>query len=197
MQTRGAWRVEPLSPARRDDFLDFLDHERGRAFSDNPAWSRCYCHFFHVAPAIDWQSLDAAANRAATQSRVDVGEMEGYLARDGSGRVVGWLNVQPRHKVPHCFARLGVEPTALDVPPHRAAVVLCFVIDPGQRRKGIARALLEAALADLAQRGVRIVDAFPLQDAKDAAAHFRGPPRLFADCGFVPAEGGAVRRRLS
>jgi ribosomal protein S18 acetylase RimI-like enzyme len=197
MEASGAWRVEPLSPADRDDYLDFLDHERGRAFADNPAWSQCYCHFFHVAPGLDWEALDAQANRAAMQARIDVGEMAGYLARDASGRVVGWLNIQPRHKAPHCFAKLRVDAPPLDVPAHRAAVVLCFVIDPQVRGQGVARALLTGALADLKRRGVRIVDAFPVQDAHSAAAHFRGPPALFAETGFVPVGRSAVRLVMS
>ena len=40
--------VERLTPARRDDFLGFFDHERGPAFADNPEWAKCYCHFYHV-----------------------------------------------------------------------------------------------------------------------------------------------------
>lgn len=193
MHAASAWRVESLTPARRDDFLGFMDHERGRAFADHPAWSRCYCHYFHVAPALDWDALDARANRMAMQSRIDTGEMEGYLAYDADERVVGWLNLQSRHRAPHCFARLDLAPTPLDVPLHRAAVVLCFVIDPALRRRGIARALLTHALDDAKSRGLRLVDAFPAQDSRDAAGHFRGPPALFAACGFVPVSPGDGR----
>ena len=82
-----AWRVEPLTPNRRDAFLDFFDHERGRAFADNPAWSGCYCHFFVAAPALDFDALDANANRTAMRARIETGEMEGYLAFDDAGRV--------------------------------------------------------------------------------------------------------------
>jgi ribosomal protein S18 acetylase RimI-like enzyme len=177
-----------------------MDHERGRAFVDNPAWSRCYCHFFHVAPALDWKALDANANRTAIAARIDVGEMEGFLARDGGDRVVGWLNAQPRHKLLHCFAQLDVPAPPIDVPAHAAAVVLCFVIDPALRRQGVARALLDAALRSFAARGIRVVDAFPRADAGNAAAHFRGPLGLFEQFGFerIAAHGSTVsmRRRL-
>ena len=185
MQAARAWRVEPLTPSRRDDFLAFFDHERGRAFADNPAWSGCYCHYFHVAPAL-WETLDASANRIAMQARIDVAEMEGYLAFDDADRVAGWLNAQPRHRAPHCFARLEIPPTPLDVPAHRAAVVLCFVIDPSLRRRGVAQALLTHALDDLRSRGIVLVDAFPARAAQSASAHFRGPAELFARSGFAP-----------
>lgn len=192
------WRVALLSSQDREAFLAFFDHETGRAFADNPEWSGCYCHFFHAAPALDWETLTPYQNRIAMQSRIEVGEMEGYVARDEAGTLVGWLNAQPRHKLPHCFSHLGCEPPAIDVPAHRAAVVLCFVIDSAHRRQGMARALLGFALRDFAERGIEVVDAFPSRDAKSAAAHFRGPRSLFLETGFVPlAEpANAMRRTL-
>lgn len=185
MGAPGSWRVASLSPSRRDDYLAFFDHERGRAFADNPAWAQCYCHYFHVAPALDWASLSAEANRVAIAARIDVGEMEGFLAYDDADRIVGWLNAQPRHKLPHCFARLEVPPPPADVPAHEAAVVVCFVIDPASRRRGIAHALLEHALAAFAERGIRVVDAFPSTSANSAAAHHRGPCELYEKLGFA------------
>ena len=104
--------VKALTPALVEDFLRFFDHERGPAFADNPEWAKCYCHFYEVPKAIRWDSFDAAANRTAMSARIDVGEMEGFLAFEGSD-VVGWANVQPRHKLPHCFERMQIPPTPL------------------------------------------------------------------------------------
>ncbi len=202
MDAQDSWRVASLLPSRRDDFLAFFEHERGRAFADNPAWAGCYCHYFHAAPALDFDALAAAANRTAIAARIEVGEMEGFVANDAAGRVVGWLNAQPRHKLPHCFARIGIEPPPIDVPAHDAAVVLCFVVDPALRRRGIGRALLAHALEAFRARGVRIVDAFPsLAGARPASAHFRGPLQLFESFGFEPiarhGDVGVMRKALA
>lgn len=194
--------VERLTPARRDDFLGFFDHERGPAFADNPAWAKCYCHFYHVPKAIRWPSLDAAANRAAMSARIEASEMEGFLAY-AEGAVVGWLNAQPRSKLPHCAARMGVALPPIPVPPHEAAAIVCFVIAPKWRRRGVARALLAGALASFASRGIRVVDAFPFKAGASTAAadHYHGPPSLFREAGFeVLAERKGLtvmRRRLA
>jgi len=189
-------RIERLTPARRADYLGFFDHERGPAFADNPEWAACYCHFHHVSPRLDWQALDGAANRIAMDARIACGEMEGYLAYRGD-TVVGWLNAQPRHKLRHCDARIGVVTPSRDVPDHEAAAIVCFVVAPAARRNGIARALLSAALDDLAVRGIRVVDAYPAaHDPPDARArdHYRGPRSLFVAAGFVDvAHHGGVR----
>jgi GNAT superfamily N-acetyltransferase len=194
--------VARLTPARRDDFLRFFDHQRGAAFADNPQWAKCYCHYYHVPKAIEWGSLDAAANRTAMTARIDVAEMEGFLAY-AAGEVVGWLNAQPWHKLPHACPRLGIPPPALDVPAHEAAAVVCFVVSPAWRRRGVAKALLDAALASFAARGIRVVDAFPWNAGSSTtpADHYHGPLSLFLAAGFAEVRADrdltVVRKRLA
>lgn len=111
--------------------------------------------------------------------------MDGFLAVDGAD-VVGWLNAQPRDALPHCFDRMGVDPTPLPCQAFEAAVIVCFLIGPQSRRQGIARALLAAALASFAVRGIRLVDAFPFKSgaSERAADHYHGSLSLFLDQGF-------------
>jgi ribosomal protein S18 acetylase RimI-like enzyme len=197
----GAYTVVRLTPAQREDFLRFFDHEHGAAFADNPAWAKCYCHYYHVPKAIRWDSLDAAANQGAMSERIAVGEMEGFLAYAGT-EVVGWVNAQPYHKLRHACARLQVAAPALDVPSSDAAAIVCFVVAPAWRRRGVARALLEGALASFAARGIRCVDAFPWNagDSAKPADHYHGPLALFLAAGFTVLHEGKeitiVRRRL-
>jgi ribosomal protein S18 acetylase RimI-like enzyme len=177
--------ITPLRPEQSADFLRFFDHERGVAFADNPQWAKCYCHYYQVPKSIRWASLSAPQNLTAMRARIEVGEMEGFLAYDG-GEVVGWVNAQPRHKLPHCFARLGISPTPLACAPFEAAAIVCFVIAPTQRRRGIARALLRGAIKSLVARGFKLVDAFPFKsgDSELAADHYHGPLPIFLDAGF-------------
>jgi GNAT superfamily N-acetyltransferase len=183
----GAYTVKPLTPALADDYLGFFDHERGAAFTDNPEWAKCYCHYYEVPKSIDWSTFKGPDNRVAMRSRIEVGEMEGFLAYDDD-RVVGWVNAQPRHKLPHCFGRLGIDAPAIECAPHEAAVVVCFVVAPEHRRQGVARALLAGAVASLQQRGVALIDGFPFKteaDACDATDHYHGPLSLFLEQGFT------------
>ena len=176
--------VERLTVARGEDFLRFFDHERGPAFADNPGWAKCYCHFYHLPRAIAWTRLDGAANRTAMAARIDAAEMDGFLAY-ADGEVVGWLNAQPQHKLAHCAARMGISAPPQDVASCLAAAVVCFVIAPEWRRRGVARALLAGALASFAARGIRVVDAFPFKAAGTASTdHYHGPKALFVDAGF-------------
>jgi len=179
--------VERLTPARGADYLRFFDHERGPAFADNPEWAKCYCHYYEVPPALDWPSFTGAMNRTAITARIATGEMEGYLAY-AAGHVVGWMNAQPYAKLRHACARMRIPAPPLPVPAHDAAAIVCFVVAPDHRRQGVARTLLAAGVANLAERGLRCVDAFPWNvEPGDAAAtaHYHGSRTMFEAAGFA------------
>jgi len=181
------WRIERLVPGLCNDYLAFFDHERGPAFADNPEWAKCYCHYYEVPVALTWSDFDGGANRMAMQARIATGEMEGYLAFAGD-EVVGWMNAQPYSKLRHACARMRVAQPPLPVAPHDAAAIVCFVIPSARRRQGIAKALLAAGVADLATRGLALVDAFPWNAAPDATAatdHYHGTLSMFTAAGFA------------
>ena len=180
--------VRPLTPELAGDYLAFFDHQRGPAFSNNPEWATCYCQFYHMPRSIDWSTRGGDENRAAMTGRIMTGEMEGFLAYDdtAAGEVVGWLNAQPRHKLLHCFERMRLAPTPSAVPDYKAAQVLCFVIHPQWRRRGVARALLQAACGSFSRRGFASIEAYPFKsgDSEDATDHYHGPLSMFIDAGF-------------
>jgi ribosomal protein S18 acetylase RimI-like enzyme len=82
----------------------------------------------------------------------------------------------------------------------RTLSVVCFVIAPDRRRRGIARQLLSAACDAARARGLERVEAYPRKDARTAAQHYHGPLELYRGQGFVVhrefPEYWLVRRQL-
>src|SRR5262249_29247176 len=143
MAAAGALDIRPLEPARRDDYLELFEQ---RAFTDNPGWATCYCHFPHADhAAVEWSKRSGAENRAAVCARIADGRMRGWLAY-GDGDAIGWCNAGPYREVAGLFDE--PEPDA-----ERIAAIVCFVVAPGHRGQGVARALLAAACDGLAARG--------------------------------------------
>ena len=84
------------------------------------------------------------------------------------------------------MARVGIRVPRAEAPPESSAVIVCFVIAPEWRHRGVARALLAGALASFAARGIRVVDAFPFKKGDSSAAtdHYHGPLSLYREAGF-------------
>ena len=167
-------QVRALTPALLPDFLRFFE---GTAFSDNPKWASCYCQcFYEDHRVVKWSARTAPENRARACERIDGGLMQGYLAYwDGSP--VGWCNAAPRTLL-----------HALDDEPlpdaEQVGTIVCFLVEPSQRGRGVARQLLEAACDGLRLRGLRIAEGNPRTESVSAAANHFGPLSLYLSAGF-------------
>jgi GNAT superfamily N-acetyltransferase len=170
--------VHPLDPGRLEDYLAFFDRE---AFSDNPEWADCYCLFYHV-PDPDWESRTGARNREDAAALIRAGGLRGWLAYD-AGRPIGWCNANAKER----FARLAAESAQWGEarPGERVLSVVCFVVAPAYRRKGVARLLLQEACAGAARAGYRWAEGYPRKVERNAAQAYHGPLALYRSEGFT------------
>jgi GNAT superfamily N-acetyltransferase len=167
--------IQPLSGDRLKDFLTFFD---GDAFSDNPRWSSCYCQcFYEDHNRVVWKDRTAEQNRALACERAVNGQMQGYLAYV-DGRVVGWCNAAPRH----LLRALDDEPTP---DAEQVGAIICFLVAPQFRGKGVSSSLLAAACEGLRSQGLRIAEANPRPDATNPAENHFGPLSMYLASGFV------------
>ena len=183
--------IRPLTPQRLPDFLDFFEQ---RAFTDNPRWQSCYCHFPHADHAtVIWKERSAVQNRAATCERIAAGTMGGWLAYSQQ-QAIGWCNAGPRRFVAGLFD--APEPLA-----ERIGAIACFVVAPAFRGQHIATALLAAACDGLRERGFEWAEAYPRADAATAAESHHGPLAMYLAAGFVVVKDDdgdlTVRKRLN
>jgi GNAT superfamily N-acetyltransferase len=166
--------VKPLSAATLPEYLAFFD---AKAFPDNPRWAGCYCFFpYHDPKTMNWPQRGAAENRIAISASVTLGHAQGHLAY-ADGEVVGWCNAAPRQHFPMLDEP---EPDAEHI-----GCIMCFIVAPAQRGKGVATALLGAACDGLKSQGLRRVQAKPVKDAKSPAANHFGPLAMYLAAGFT------------
>ena len=175
-------------------------------FGERGASSGCWCMWFRGPPR-EWSASGNAGNRAAMQAIVAEGRRPGLLGyRDG--RPVGWISVAPRSH----FRRIEAAGQAGALSAAGEAgiwSVVCFYIEAGHRRSGVAAELLAAGIEHARRSGARILEAYPVEraDASNADA-FTGPRSLFEKAGFresgrfdrwaaVPHASGEDARRLS
>ena len=81
--------IKNLTPDSLEDFLNFFDNI---AFSDNPDWAGCYCHFYHFPGTMEqWGEVTKERNRNATIDLIKEKRMAGLLAFVNK-KPVGWCN---------------------------------------------------------------------------------------------------------
>jgi GNAT superfamily N-acetyltransferase len=168
--------------------------------------SACYCRFWHFGGGKnEWLARCAGGpqeNRAEQRSLVmaQAPETRGLLAVRGN-RAVGWMKLAPRAVVPK-LRGWGVY-RGMDLGEDAGVWSIgCLLVRPGERRRGVARALLKAAPEWVARWGGHVVEAYPRapphEPLHDEEA-FLGTTRLLASCGYVEvaAEGSYVVMRVT
>ncbi|HEX8025617.1 MAG TPA: GNAT family N-acetyltransferase, partial [Candidatus Limnocylindrales bacterium] len=108
----------------------------------------------------------------------------GLVAFEGD-RAVGWTSVAPRDDYQR-IVHSKVIPKINDRP---VWSIVCFAVSQTARHRGVARALLDGAVAYARSRGASVLEAYPLDLAPDehinANAAYTGTLSMFERAGFT------------
>ena len=181
MADPAAVEVHPVSPDRLDDVVTLFERRGPRGGTPPTAW--CWCMWWRE------RSHDAARNRAAMTGLVAAGREPGLLAYV-DGEPVGWISMAPRDE----HAQLLRSPTLRPVQAEPGVfAIVCFYVHPTARRRGVAGALVRAAVDHARRRGADAVEAYPADRlAGTTSTDFMGVKDWFLREGFRP-----VRRARS
>lgn len=183
-----AIEVHPVTPDRWDDLVAL--------FGERGAYDGCWCTWWRQTSS-EYGRNRGAGNREMLRGLVERGEEPGLIAYI-DGEPVGWISVGPRED----FGRLQRSPKLKPIDDRPAWAIVCFYVDKAARNAGVGRALLDAAVEHVAERGGELVEGYPVapRDRFDAAATYTGTTGMFARAGFSEAarRGGRpiVRREL-
>ena len=167
-----------LTPKMLDDYLHFFDNV---AFADHSDWSQCYCIHFHWQP--QWDNEPPGNNRERAVEHINAGIIQGYLAYS-NGKVVGWCNANDKKN--YASLKYNVKSELWEENEYKKIKsVVCFLVAPGLRRKGIAAKLLESVCADAGTDDYDFIESYPPAGECDMYAAHHGTVALFKKCGFV------------
>jgi GNAT superfamily N-acetyltransferase len=163
---------------------DELWPELQRVFGTKGDPSGCWCQ---------WFKLTGTQNRESSREQKAERLHESIAAEPAPGVIawldgepVGWAAVEPFSSYPG-LARSPITRRLADDPADPWAVT-CFVVRDDYRKRGVAHALLDGALAYTLGRGADVVEGYPVdpevRPALSSAERYHGTVSLFSSSGF-------------
>lgn len=198
--------VHPLTPARWPD-LEALFNARGCSIARG-----CWCMYYRESGKVEvpaGQTLAQARRdrlKALTDTQEEIppgligyrepprpppcgvrppeGE-QGSVGRPGASlaaQPVGWVTLGPRED----YAKLRRSPVMKPVDDAPVWSIVCFVVPAEFRGQGVAHELLQGAVAWAAKRGVKLLEAYPVDKPQRSHDEFlwHGAQSMFSAAGF-------------
>jgi len=171
--------IQPLTPERWPD-LETIFEARGCSVARG-----CWCMYYRISGKETGFTRPGDAQRARSKAALKA------LAKDDpppgllgyrDGVPVGWISLGPRAD----YAKLARSPTMKAVDDRPVWSIVCFVVPSQYRKQGVARELLAGAIRWARRRGVRLLEAYPVDTSHPSAsdAPWFGAKTLFDAAGF-------------
>ena len=146
-------------PAKPENWPDVEEY-----FSRMPCWCQSWrmsSSEFGRHTSVEFSEKDVNARRKESLRRqIESSSPPGVLAYL-DGQMVGWCGIGPRHELER-LVRSRTIPAIDDLP---VWSIVCFLVRPGFRRRGVARALLRGAIECARSYGVPALEAYPIDPA--------------------------------
>jgi GNAT superfamily N-acetyltransferase len=166
--------VHPATLERFEDVASLLAPRN----EDAPA---CWCLTYRLTSG-EFSALRGKDRPAALQALCARETAPGVLAYI-DGLPVGWCAIGPRSEMGR-LQRSRTIPTVDDRP---VWSIVCFVVRPGYRRRGVAGALLAGAISYAKECGAQMLEAYPVDPGEtriSGTLAYVGTTRMFESAGF-------------
>lgn len=170
--------VHPLTEDRWPD-LEALFGAKGCSIARG-----CWCMYYRrsgKSPDLRPGETQNMRNRRDLRALASQEPPPGLLGYEG-GTPVGWVSLGPRQD----YAKLHKSPVMKPVDAQPVWSIICFVVPAEYRRQGVAKQLLAGAIEYARERGVQLLEAYPVDAA--VAPHSEslwfGTKTMYDEAGF-------------
>lgn len=123
-------------------------------------------------------------NKRAKKALVKKRRTHGIIVYSGE-TPVGWVQYGPKPELPRLDASKTYQKVNLDDKGKKLWRITCFFVDRNNRRRGVSKFGVDAALASIKQKGGGMVEAYPsTKPSKGASLMWSGTVSMFANAGF-------------
>lgn len=144
----------------------------------------CWCMYYRESGKVDVPpGLTVGEHRRRRLRELAAADPPPGLVGYRGGVPVGWVSLGPRE----AFPRLRRSPVAKAVDDLPVWSIVCFVVPPAYRHQGVARGLLQGAIAFARERGAVALEAYPVDKPvrSSDASMWNGALSMYVKAGFV------------
>lgn len=173
-----SYTIRALTPETWEAFADLAERNNGAGMGG------CWCTWFHNATMAERRACGGDDWRGYKQRLVQEGRAHAALVFDAE-TAVGWCEYGSPEELPGIAHRKDVDH---EHDPRVDYRLTCFFVDRPYRRKGVATAALDGALALIAAEGGGLVESYPQDnDGKTVTASFlyNATRGIFERAGFA------------
>jgi ribosomal protein S18 acetylase RimI-like enzyme len=145
----------------------------------------CWCMYYRVSGKGDLtrpgEGQRGSLKKSALRKLAAKDPPPGLIGYRGQ-TPVGWISLGPRED----YAKLAKSPVMKPVDDQPVWSIVCFVVPSEFRKQGVARELLAGAVRYANKRGVKLLEAYPVDKSEPHAADasWFGSKRMFDEAGF-------------
>jgi GNAT superfamily N-acetyltransferase len=192
--SEGRVEVRPLTADRWPDLVEL--------FGPSGAFSNCWCTWWRQTGA----EFDRGIRQRGAGNKALLGELTAANRQPGlvayrNGKPVGWISVAPRPEYGRVIRSPSVGPGRRSPEAADSGVwsIVCFWMPRAERGKGIAMALLRAAVDHARTGGALVLEGYPVDTAGERhpqSSVFTGTLAMFTRVGFTEVERRAEGRPI-
>ena len=177
--------IKKLSPSLIDDYLDFFENH---AFTDDSEFAGCYCVWYHWTEELEkdreksTEDLKVNYKKNLAVKLIEQGLLNGFLAY-ADNVVIGWCNADYKQNYDRLNRKNAPELWIGSEDDQKIISIVCYLVKPEMRGKGVATELLRAVCQDAKENGYDYVEAYPgIND--DGSPHYHGNYSMYTKQGF-------------
>lgn len=186
--------VRPLTAERWPDLVEL--------FGPSGAFSNCWCTWWRqTGGEFDRGIRSKGAGNTALLRELTAADRQPGLVAYRDDKPVGWISVAPRPDFGRVIRSPSIGPgrRSSEAADEGVWSVVCFWMPRAERGKGIAMALLRAAVDHARARGARVLEGYPIDTEsgrRPDANVFTGTLAMFTRVGFIEVERRAEGRPI-
>jgi GNAT superfamily N-acetyltransferase len=179
------FEIKKLSPELVNDYIEFFENS---AFCDGSEFAGCYCTWYNWNDDYENQRSKCCDEKKKSFKKdlayhwILQGKLNGFLAYY-NGVPIGWCNADDKQNYDRLSIDNNTETWVNSNYEDKILSIVCFIVSPNMRGKGVATALLKEVCSQAEKMNYQYIEAYP-SDGGFSATNYHGQYSTYEKLGF-------------